>query len=665
MSSSPYEISRRRLLGAAGAATAFGLFRFAPQASATEGPQSYTATWSSVYHHPAAPEWFQDGKFGIYSHWGVFSVPAYHNEWYPRRMYDSREKDYAHHVATYGDQSAWPYHNFIDGARDKAGNFKQFAPSLASQGGAWDPDAWARLFKDAGAKFAGPVAEHHDGYSMWNSRCNPWNSVQRGPKLDLVGLQAQAIRGQGLKVLLSMHHAYHSRPNNPFYEFAPRQSDPTLRILYGQLSEAEMAKLWYDKLAEVIDGYQPDMIWQDFYVSHLLLPERLSFLARYYNMAVAQNKDVATVHKDGLGLQNSVFDYERGGPPGLRSPFWLTDDSVSSSSWCYTEGIGYYSARSILHGLIDRVSKGGATLLNIAPKADGSIPTEQQTILRDIGNWLRRFGEAFYATRAWTCHGEGHTPMGGGTHIPPEAGTGRDIRFTRSKDNRVLYATALGWQGSTMTIKTLNSNRINLGNLTRAQLLDINAGTYIDLPAPTQDGAGLHLTMPSSQPPFDALAYPVKLTFSGQIPTLDAPAAPTTWVKITNAATGKVLDSGGQVAAKTNIKQWHSNESPNLQWQLIPVGDGYYGIMNRTNGMVIEIVGEQNKDAPLHQVPWDRNPRQQWLFNNIGENRYQIINRFLGKVIDGEGSTTSGSAVMTRKPDNLINTNREWTITAI
>ncbi|NUR31494.1 MAG: alpha-L-fucosidase, partial [Catenulispora sp.] len=173
-SSSPFPISRRSLLGAgtAGAAAAFGLLRFAPEASATAGPQSYTASWSSVNQHPAAPEWFQDAKFGIYYHWGAFSVPAFGNEWYPRNMYNNGSAENNHHKAVYGDPSVWPYHNFILGANDKSGNFVKFAPKLVSAGGRWDPNAWAQLFKNAGARFAGPVAEHHDGYSMWNSQAN-------------------------------------------------------------------------------------------------------------------------------------------------------------------------------------------------------------------------------------------------------------------------------------------------------------------------------------------------------------------------------------------------------------------------------------------------------------------------------------------------------------
>ena len=188
MSSSPNGFTRRRLLtvaGATGIGAATGML-WIGSARGTAGPSSYSPTWASVDQHPPAAEWFQDAKFGIYYHWGVFSVPAFANEWYPRAMYFGGSAENRHHVDTYGDPSVWPYHNFINGGRDKAGNWVQFAPKLRSAGGNFDPDEWARLFLDAGARFAGPVGEHHDGYSMWNSTANEWNSVRTGPKLDLM-----------------------------------------------------------------------------------------------------------------------------------------------------------------------------------------------------------------------------------------------------------------------------------------------------------------------------------------------------------------------------------------------------------------------------------------------------------------------------------------------
>ncbi|WP_333769886.1 alpha-L-fucosidase [Streptomyces sp. IBSBF 2435] len=660
MSSSPFQPSRRSLLAAAGAAATAGLLRFAPDAAATDGPGSYTASWSSVDQHPPAPAWFQDAKFGIYYHWGVFSVPAFGNEWYPRNMYIGGSAENQHHIGTYGDPSVWPYSNFIDGARDKAGNFVQFAPKLASQGGNFDPSAWAQLFKAAGARFAGPVAEHHDGFSMWNSSSNPWNSVKHGPRLDLVGQHAQAIRGQGMKFMASLHHAYHF---NGYYDHVPYQSDATLRILYGQQGSSAENQLWYNKLAEVISGYQPDLIWQDFDLGLVQESTRLQFLAYYYNQAVAWNKDVVATYKDGFDNKGEVFDFERGGPAGLMSPYWLTDDSISSSSWCYTVGIGYYTAQALLHALIDRTAKGGTMLLNIAPMADGTIPSGQQTILRAMGDWLGRFGEAVYGTRSWSSYGEGPTAMGGGSFSGPKAGTAKDVRFTRSQDNRILYATALGWQGSTMTITTLNSNQFTISSLTSAQLLDNTAGSYTDLPAPTQDASGLHLAMPSSGAPFNALAYTVKLTFSGQIPALGGGGTGTGYVKIANVTSGLALDSGGSVASGSNLKQWNYDGSTNLQWQLIDLGSGYYRIVNRTNGMVADSWGNTANGAPARQSAWNGGNNQQWSLTSLGNNRYQIVNRGTGTALDGSGSTTAGSTTVMWAPNS--NTNNEWTVTGI
>lgn len=653
-------ISRRRLLvaaGLSGAAAAGGVLR-ATAAEATAGPSSYTAAWSSVNQHPPAADWFADAKFGIYFHWGAFSVPAFGNEWYPRNMYNNGSGENNHHKSVYGDPSAWPYHNFINGARDRAGNWVQFAPKLRSAGGNFDPDEWAQLFVDAGAKFAGPVAEHHDGFSMWNSSVNEYNSVARGPRLDLLRLHADAIRAKGLKLLVAMHHAYNF---TGFYQWVPQQSDASLRKLYGQLGTPAQYQLWQDKLREVVDGYQPDIIWQDFNLSQLPESYRLNFLSYYYNRAVAWNADVVATYKDGFNTSGEVFDYERGGPAGLQTPYWLTDDSISSSSWCYTVGIGYYSLNQMLHSLIDRVSKNGNMLLNIAPMADGTIPGGQRSVLLGIGDYLKAFGESIYATRAWSTFGEGPTQMGGGSFTTPRAGTAQDIRFTRSKDNRVLYATVLGWPGSTLTITTLSANRINLSSLTSVQLLGATANTYLDLPNRTQDSGGLRVTLPSNAP-FSAPAYVVKLTFAGAIPTLGAGSI-TGYVRIANATTGLVLDSGGNVGSGAVLKQWNWDGSTNLQWQLVDLGTGYHRIVNRTNGMVADSWGNTANGANARQAPWNGGNNQQWRLDNLGNGRYRLVNRGTNTALDGMGNGTSGSTACLWAPNN--STNNQWTITAV
>ncbi|WP_055556701.1 alpha-L-fucosidase [Streptomyces sp. NBRC 110028] len=655
-------LSRRSMLiltGLTGAATT-GLIP-GGTAKAANGPSNYTPSWSSVDQHPPAPEWFQDAKFGIYYHWGAYSVPAYGSEWYPRLMYKAGDGCNTHHKATYGDPSAWPYHNFILGARDKAGGFVQFAPKLKSAGGNFDPDEWAQLFADAGAKFAGPVAEHHDGFSLWNSSVNEWNSVARGPKLDLLRLHADAIRRKGLKLWVSLHHAYNFLG---YFDSVPTQSDNSLKKLYGQLGRAAEQQLWLDKLKEVVDGYQPDILYQDFDLNNIDESKRLEFLAHYYNQALAWNEDVVATYKDGFNNKGEVYDFERGGPADILTPYWLTDDSVSSSSWCYTTGIGYYSLKALLHALLDRVSKNGTMVLNIAPMADGTIPAGQKAILQGFGDYLRRFGESVYATRAWVAYGEGPTKMGGGSFTTPVEGKNTDIRFTRSKDNTVLYATVLGWPGSTLTITTLKSSRINLSTLKSVQLLDSTAGSYVNLPNRVQDGSGLRLSMPSATAPFSAPAYVVKLTFSGQIPPLSAGPMPTGWVKIGNVTNGLALDSGGNVAAGSVLKQWtHSDGSTNLQWQLVDLGNGYHRIVNRTNGMVADSLGDATVGATARQAAWTGGDSQQWKISDIGNGRYTIANRSTGTYLDSGGDSSAGSAVKLWSADS--STNLQWTITAV
>ncbi|WP_416968057.1 alpha-L-fucosidase [Streptomyces sp. 4F14] len=727
--------NRRRFLGGstcvAAAAVAGGMF--AP-AVAQAAPAAYTPDWASLDRHPAAPEWFRDAKFGIYFHWGVFSVPAYDNEWYPRNMYESGSRANRHHVETYGQPADWPYHQFVTGADDASGRRVQFAPKLRAQGGNFDPEEWARLFAASGARFAGPVAEHHDGFSMWDSQVNEWNSVDRGPRLDLLRIFATAIRSQGLKLLVAMHHAYNF---TGFYEHAPAQSDPSLRKFYGQLGPAAENQLWYDKLKEVVDRAHPDILWQDFNLTAVDERRRLDFLAYYYNQADSRGQEVVATYKDGMNGKGEVFDYERGGPADLTAPYWLTDDSISSSSWCYTQGIGYYTVQEMLHSFLDRVSKNGNVLLNIAPMADGTIPQAQRDILLGIGDHLRRFGESVYATRAWTAYGEGPTKMGGGSFTRPHAGTAQDIRFTRDKAGRVLYATVLGWPGDSLTITTLATDRIDLSTLASVQLLGSDAGTYLDLPAPTQGPAGLRVALPAGAP-YSAGAYVLKLTFAGPVPHLrplsgtvahqdrdaavlpvgDYPApaltaaglrsrtpfslrlapgfqvvghsaddltgpfrtvtedasglrfgslkvqfAPSARFRITNVTSGLALDSGGDVASGAGLKQWTWDGSPNLQWQAVETGDGWYKLVNQGNGMVADGWGATADGSAARQAAWNGSAAQQWRIVHRGDGRHTIANRVTGLVLDGGGAVPSGS--VTKQWTYGSSTNLLWTFTAL
>ncbi|MEU9919005.1 alpha-L-fucosidase [Streptomyces sp. NPDC051001] len=693
-------INRRQLLAGATAVTAAvlaGGVLGAGRAQAVSG--AYPPDWNSLGQHPAAPEWFQDAKFGIYFHWGVFSVPAYGSEWYPRAMYKVGNPVNTHHVATYGPETEWPYHNFIDGAKDRAGNHVQFAPKLRSAGGKFDPDEWAQLFVDAGARFAGPVAEHHDGYSMWNSQVNEWNSVAKGPKLDLLDLFATAIRAKGLKLLVAMHHAYNFRG---FYEFAPAQTDAGLQKLYGQLSPAEENQLWYDKLKEVVDHVRPDILWQDFALGGVDESRRLAFLSYYYNQAESWGREVVATYKDGLDRGGALFDYERGGPIDIKASYWLTDDSVSSSSWCYTQGIGYYSTKQLLHAFLDRISKNGNLLLNIAPMADGTIPQGQSNILLGMGDHLKRFGEAVYGTRAWTAYGEGPTRMGGGTFTQPTAGTAEDIRFTRNKANNVLFATVLGWPGSLLRIRTLGSGRIDLSSLTSVQLLGSTAGSYIDLAKPVQDASGQKVTLPSTAP-YTAYAYVVKLTFSGTLPALRRLAGAVafrdagytgggTGLAIGEHTEGELASAGLPAATLSSLWLAHgyraigyagdnftgtswtfTADSPDLKAtgaddkvtslkvQFNP--SATVRITNVTNGLALDSGGMVGSGYPLKQWTWNGSTHLQWQVVDVGNGHYKLVNGANGMVADGWKAESDGSAV--RQAAWNGGTSQQWTITPV
>ncbi|MGK9476427.1 alpha-L-fucosidase [Melioribacter sp. OK-6-Me] len=584
----------------------------------------FQPTFESLEKVNPVPEWFKDAKFGIYFHWGVYSVPAFSNEWYPRSMYIKGSSENKHHIEFYGDPSEWPYHNFILGARDKQGNFVQFAPKLKSEGGNFDPEEWAQLFADAGAKFAGPVAEHHDGFSMWASKVNPWNAKDMGPKLDLVGLLTEAIRKRNMKVILSMHHAYNI---TGYYEHVPHTDDPRLQMLYGQQGKEKNESLWLAKHKEIIDNYQPDIIYQDFNLHRISQPVLLEFLSYYYNRALDWNKEVVATFKDGLNTKCALLDYERGGPTDLTDIYWLSDDAVSASSWCYTEGLTYYSAKQILHSLIDKVSKNGNLLLNISPKADGTIPHEQKEILLSIGSWLKKYGEAIYNTQSWDWYGEGPTKMGAehGVFIAPPQGTAKDIRYTKSKDNTTLYAILLGWDKEQKEIKLrlLGSNRISLENLKSIEIINGEKGNHQPLDYVQQE-EGLLIKLPEEF--FEEYAYVIKLSFNGKIPPLNNYAelwdSEHYYIVPANHYGNLVL---GSDLALTNKRKNYEN-----QWKFESIDKGIYKIINRGNNKVLSI-DDTGKELTLTEFSGKDN--QLWKIELTYYGHLKISNKKFSDVL--------------------------------
>ncbi|KAK1974717.1 alpha-L-fucosidase [Colletotrichum cereale] len=497
--------------------TTAATFLFARVASAKpEGP--YEATWESTDKHNASPEWFRDAKFGVYWHWGAFTTPQYGSEWYGRNAYDPNSEVHAEHTRRYGPPEEWGYQNFLLGADDLQGNHVEFKPVLASDGGLFDPEAWMAVVNASGARFAGPVAEHHDGFSMWNSQVNTWNSVSLGPGIDLVKLWADLVRQSGMKFLIAMHQAYNT---NGFYEFAPQMNDTELQLLFGQLPRDQADQRWLDKQLEVLEHVQPDVIWNDFSLDSIGEAQRLEFLAHYFNSGVEWDKEVLTTYKhfdSGFRNTSAVADFERGGPDNIVRPYWLTDDAISASSWSYTVGIAYYSSIQMIHSLLDRISKNGNMLLNVSPTAAGVLPDQQEKVLLDIGEYLGRYGESVYSTRAWDIYGEGPNKAGGGSFSVPLTGNSSDIRFTRSKAKDALYATVLGWPAdATVSIASLGSSTgVDLAGLTSVQLLGDSAGEYAAAESWTQEIDALVVRLPAK--PEESFAYILKLSFVDHIP---------------------------------------------------------------------------------------------------------------------------------------------------
>lgn len=412
-------------------------------------PPAYEPDWGSLSKHNEGPEWFQDAKLGIYFHWGVYSVPAFGNEWYPRWMHYEGTKEYEHHLATYGHPSEFGYHDFV--------------PMFTAEN--FDPEAWADLFQKAGAKFAGPVAEHHDGFSMWASDITPWNAADKGPKRDITGELGEALKNRGLKLITTFHHARNLQrfdsvvegsertywaSHYPFLEGMPTTSDdPDLKYLYGNIPADEwLEKVWLGKVKEVVDKYQPDIIWFDSWLDRIPEKYRQEMAAYYLNRAGEWGKEVVIVRKqDDLPLDFSVDDLEKSRKNRLEEKVWMTDETISKGSWCYTEDLQIKETRDVLHVLIDITSKNGVLLLNVSPMKNGTIPENQQEVLLGMGQWLAQYGEAIYSTRPWYTYGEGPTKEPEG-HFKNNQEflkikySARDIRYTTSDNN--IYVTLLG-----------------------------------------------------------------------------------------------------------------------------------------------------------------------------------------------------------------------------
>ncbi|UOB18734.1 alpha-L-fucosidase [Abyssalbus ytuae] len=466
----------------------------------------YTANWDSLAAYNEAPEWFREAKFGIYAHWGVLSVPEYANDWYPRLMHIEGSNENKHHIATYGSLSEFGYHNFVP--KFKAEKF--------------DAQNWADLFEKSGAKFAGIVAEHHDGWSNWDSEINPWNSIDKGPHKDIVGELEKAIHRKGMKFVTSFHKARNLQifqkdstkwlddtsyfPYNP--KMATSSKDSIISIMYGNIPKEQFYKNWLGELKEVIDNYHPDLIYFDGKLDKIPDEYKKEFAAYFINQSLARNQEVVITHKEGeLPKSVSLEDFEKGRMNKITKDYWLTDETVSLGSWSYVQGLQYKTADEIIDLLADIVSKNGAMMLNVSPRANGEIPQAQKDILLTIGNWLKINGEAIYGSSTWDIFGEGPTKQDkSGMFLDKLSYTAQDIRYTQKENN--IYAIVLGWPGENKQIVLTAFSKKSLVSQPKIKSISV-LGSNENILFKLKD-EGLYLTTPTSKPDDKAFVFKIK-----------------------------------------------------------------------------------------------------------------------------------------------------------
>ena len=487
-------------------------------------------TWDSLSQY-RTPDWFRDAKFGIFLHWGVYSVPAFGNEWYSRNMYVPGNAAYKHHLATYGPQSSFGYKDFI--------------PQFRAEH--FDPAVWVDLFARAGARYVVPVAEHCDGFAMYASEITPWNAGAMGPHRDVVGELATATRARGLRFGVSSHTAEHwwwygegRSFDSDVRQAMTHPADTPSAKLYGPAEAMNLPgpdgdvvgtpadsqypdsshlerwlppdTMWLDnwlaRSTELVDKYHPDFFYFDWWIGQpAYKPALREFAAYYYNRSAERNQQpVLTYKEEAMPANAATLDIERGKLDTLRLLPWQTDTSISIHSWGYVEHDEYRTAQSLVHQLLDTVAKNGNLLLNVGPKSDGTIPDEARTVLLQMGAWLNLNGEAIYGSRPFAVFGEGPTKAPKNStekNSDIQVYTAQDIRFTTSRDGKILYATVLGWpsDGSLVIHTLFRGNPYLSASVCSVHLI----GSSADIPF-MQKPDGLHLTLPATVPP-SGIAY--------------------------------------------------------------------------------------------------------------------------------------------------------------
>ncbi len=399
----------------------------------------YKDEWASLCAH-RTPEWYMDAKIGVFIHWGLFSVPAFGNEWYSRHMYDPAHEEFRHHRNTFGDQKDFGYKDFI--------------PIFKGEG--FSAEEWVSMLRKAGFRYVMPVAEHHDGFAMYRTEMNRWNAAEMGPERDVIGeIRDECVR-QGLTFCASTHRAEHYFFMNMGRTFPSDVQDERYSDFYGPAvyrkeyhsddvhrytadtytegPTEEWMEDWLVRTCEFIDSYRPSVLYLDWWVHNRAFKPYLRKLAAYYyNRAEEWGTEVTINYKhEAFPPGAATFDVERGALTGISPDYWQTDTAIGKNSWGYTTDNEYKNARQVICDLVDIVSKNGNLLINVGPKPDGTITEEEKEVLGTLGEWLSRNGEGIYGTTYWRQFGEGEVNAEEGFFMDGDEKqfTSEDFRFT-------------------------------------------------------------------------------------------------------------------------------------------------------------------------------------------------------------------------------------------